>query len=64
VGIGDDDIARGKLDQLKGRVKRAIGELTDDPDRKADGTIDKAKGLAGELKGKVKNRLERELDET
>ena len=64
MGIGDDDIARGKVDQLKGRVKRAIGELTDDPDRKAEGSLDKAKGLVGELTGKVKNRVERELDET
>jgi uncharacterized protein YjbJ (UPF0337 family) len=60
---GNDDIARGKIDQLKGRVKKALGELTDDPGRKAEGTLDKAKGTAEELKGRIKKDVEREFDD-
>jgi uncharacterized protein YjbJ (UPF0337 family) len=63
MGSGDEDVLRGKIDQAKGRVKKAIGELTDDPERKAEGTLDKAKGLVNELKGKAKNRMDRELDD-
>ncbi len=64
MGAGDDDIARGKLEQAKGRVKKAIGELLDDPERKDDGTIDKAKGTVREIAGRVKNEIERELEDS
>jgi uncharacterized protein YjbJ (UPF0337 family) len=33
-------------DEVKGRVKRAAGELTDDERLKREGTIDKAAGKA------------------
>lgn len=34
------------MDELKGRVERAAGELTDDDDLKREGTIDKGEGKA------------------
>ena len=34
----------GKTDQAKGRVKKAVGELTDDEDLKREGQIDEASG--------------------
>ena len=33
-----------KLDEAKGRVKEAAGDLTDDDDLKAEGKIDQGKG--------------------
>ncbi len=39
------------LDQAKGRVKQAAGDLTDDPDLKSEGKKD-------ELGGKVKEKLD------
>ena len=58
MAMGDDDKAEGKIDQLKGRAKKAWGELTDDPDKKAEGSADKLGGKAKELKGEIKNALD------
>ena len=40
----------GEMDQVKGRVKQAAGDLTDDRDLKREGQRDEA---AGKLKDKV-----------
>jgi uncharacterized protein YjbJ (UPF0337 family) len=34
----------GKADQLKGRTKEAVGDLTDDDSLKAEGKVDRAEG--------------------
>jgi uncharacterized protein YjbJ (UPF0337 family) len=34
----------GKLEEAKGRMKRAAGELADDKKLKREGTVDKATG--------------------
>ena len=43
-GLGMSD----NLDDVKGRIKRAAGELTDDDELKREGTVDKAAGTAKE----------------
>ncbi len=40
----------GTGDKIKGRVKKATGELTDDPDLKNEGRVDEA---AGKIKSGV-----------
>jgi uncharacterized protein YjbJ (UPF0337 family) len=40
----------GEMDQAKGRVKQAAGDLTDNEDLKREGKVDEA---AGSLKGKL-----------
>lgn len=40
----------GKYDEMKGRAKEAIGDLTDDDDLKSEGKVDKA---GGSIKDKV-----------
>ena len=42
----------GKLDQAKGKAKQAVGNLTDDPDLKAEGEAD-------EIAGKVQDTVGR-----
>jgi uncharacterized protein YjbJ (UPF0337 family) len=37
----NQDQAGGKWDQIKGRAKKAWGELTDDDFKKAEGSMDK-----------------------
>ncbi|HZZ83080.1 MAG TPA: CsbD family protein [Anaeromyxobacteraceae bacterium] len=64
MAIGDDDKAQGAWDKMKGKVKKAYGEITDDPAKKAEGSIDKAKGSFEEKKGEVKGRLADKLDDT
>jgi uncharacterized protein YjbJ (UPF0337 family) len=45
----------GKAEEIKGRVKEAVGDLTDDQDLKDSGKADKAAG-------KVKQAAERIID--
>jgi uncharacterized protein YjbJ (UPF0337 family) len=45
----------GKAEEIKGRVKEAVGDLTDDQDLKNSGKADKAAG-------KVKQGAERIID--
>lgn len=52
----------GKTDQVKGRIKEAVGSLTDDKDMKSEGKTDR---LAGEVKEKVehaKDKVESVID--
>jgi len=43
----------GEVDKAKGRVKKAVGELTGDEDLKREGDIDKATGKLKEVTEKV-----------
>ena len=44
------------MDELKGRAKRAAGELTDNDDMKREGTVDKAAGKAKDLVDKAADK--------
>jgi uncharacterized protein YjbJ (UPF0337 family) len=44
------------LDQAKGRVKQAVGDLTDDKDLKKEGKADERAGKAKEFLGDAKNK--------
>jgi uncharacterized protein YjbJ (UPF0337 family) len=48
----EDETMEGKKDELKGRVKEAAGDLTDDRDLKREGKSDQA---AGKVKQKVED---------
>jgi uncharacterized protein YjbJ (UPF0337 family) len=54
------------LDDAKGRVKEAAGDLTDDKDLKREGKVDQATGKVkdkvGEASDKVKETLHRDDD--
>ncbi len=58
MGMGDDDKLEGTWDKAKGRVKKAWGEIADDPDKKAEGSVDKGKGAMKDIKGDIKNALD------
>jgi uncharacterized protein YjbJ (UPF0337 family) len=45
----------GGIDEVKGRAKEAVGDLTDDQDLKNEGKVDKAVG-------KVKDKVEEVAD--
>jgi uncharacterized protein YjbJ (UPF0337 family) len=47
----------GEGDQTKGRIKQAIGDLTDDDELKREGKIDEGAGKVKEAVDKVKDRL-------
>ena len=46
----------GKTDQAKGRIKKAVAELTDDEDLKREGQIDEASGKVKEATEKVADK--------
>ena len=54
----------GTFDDMKGRVKEAAGDLTDDEDLKREGKVDKATGWVkdkvGDASDKVKDALDRD----
>ena len=49
-------------DDLKGRAKEAVGDLTDDRDLKREGKVDRASGKAKEFVDDVKDKAEDVID--
>jgi uncharacterized protein YjbJ (UPF0337 family) len=52
------DQIKGKLENLKGRVKEAFGTATGDKEKEAGGLVDRAKGAAEEKLGDAKDAVE------
>ncbi len=46
-------------DEMKGRVKEAAGDLTDDPELKQDGQVDQLKGKVKDIVDKIGDKLQR-----
>jgi uncharacterized protein YjbJ (UPF0337 family) len=51
------------LDQAKGRVKQAAGDLTDDKDLKREGKADEAAGKVKEFLGNAKDKADDVVDD-
>jgi uncharacterized protein YjbJ (UPF0337 family) len=47
----------GEADEVKGRIKEAAGDLTDDEDLKKEGKIDRLSGKAKDAVDTVKDKL-------
>jgi uncharacterized protein YjbJ (UPF0337 family) len=52
----------GKKDDIKGRVKEAAGDLTDDDDLKSEGKTDRAAGSAKDKLERAKDKGEEFVD--
>jgi uncharacterized protein YjbJ (UPF0337 family) len=52
----------GKTDVLKGRLKEAVGALTDDDKLRAEGKIDQAVGKVKQVVEKVVNKVEQAVE--
>ena len=59
----DKDRIEGKLDDIKGRVKRQVGEWTGDKDAQAEGTADQVKGKVQNAFGKAKDAVRDAADD-
>jgi uncharacterized protein YjbJ (UPF0337 family) len=57
------DEAKGKWDNLKGRVKQAAGSLTKDKKLEAEGAAERVKGAAEEKVGKAERKIENAADD-
>ena len=51
-----------KTDQAKGRIKEAVGSLTDDDDLKREGKTDRIAGETKEKVGHAKDKVEDVID--
>jgi uncharacterized protein YjbJ (UPF0337 family) len=56
------DQIKGKAENIKGRVKQAVGALTGDKHREADGLIDRVEGAAREKVAEVRHDTARRID--
>jgi uncharacterized protein YjbJ (UPF0337 family) len=56
------DQIKGKAENIKGRVKEAMGALTGNKQRQADGLIDRVEGAAREKVAEAKGDLARKLN--
>ncbi len=52
----------GKTDQVKGKAKEAVGDLTGNKDLKAKGTADRQAGEVKEKVGKVEEKVDEGID--
>ena len=51
--LSTDDKATGTIHEVKGAIKKEVGELTNDPDLAADGEVEKNAGKVQHFVGKV-----------
>jgi uncharacterized protein YjbJ (UPF0337 family) len=61
-GSMNKDELKGKLENLKGRAKEALGSLSGDKETQAEGTVERVKGAAQEKVGEVKEDISRKTD--
>lgn len=55
----NSDIAKGKLKQLKGEIKRKWGQLTDDDLTQAEGSLDTLMGRIQERTGERREEIQK-----
>ena len=58
----NQDQVKGKWNQIRGKAKKAWGELTDDDFKKAEGSLDKLYGIIQERFGDTKEAIIEKLD--
>ena len=51
------DELEGKAEALKGKIKKAAGDLTDDPDLHDEGAVDEAAGQTRDAFGKARRKV-------
>ncbi len=51
------DELKGKANVVKGRMKQAAGDLTNDPDLHDEGVVDEAAGQAQDAVGRTKRKV-------
>jgi len=56
------DQLKGKVENIKGRVKEAAGSLSGDKETQAEGTVERVKGAAQEKLGDIKHNIARRIE--
>lgn len=55
---GDRDRIEGTIEEAKGNIKQAWGDLSGDDRMKAEGMLDEAKGKAQQFLGDIKDKVD------
>lgn len=63
MSIPNKDEVEGKFDQLKGKVKEGVGDLTDNESLEAEGEADQVSGETQETWGKFKRGVGDTIDD-
>ena len=53
----NQDELKGKIDQVKGRAKQAVGDITDDERLREEGAADELGGKAQDTFGKARRKV-------
>jgi uncharacterized protein YjbJ (UPF0337 family) len=61
--MSNEDEVKGKLDNLKGRVKQAAGAVTGDKKLEAEGAVERVKGAAQEKAGEIERKINKAAEE-
>ena len=59
MASGTGDKLKGVGNDIKGRTKEAVADLTDRDDVRAEGEMDRAHGKSQQAKGKVKHAMDK-----
>jgi uncharacterized protein YjbJ (UPF0337 family) len=57
------DELEGKAEALKGQIKKAAGDLTDDPDLHDEGVADEAAGKAQDAVGRARRKVGEKIED-
>ena len=57
------DEVDGKIEQVKGRAKQAVGDLTNDDDLKAEGEADEVAGKVQDTVGRGARKVGKEIED-
>jgi uncharacterized protein YjbJ (UPF0337 family) len=60
---GVENSARGKANQVKGRVKDGVGGFTGDTELQLKGKLQAAKGKVQDAVGKAQRKADRDIDD-
>jgi uncharacterized protein YjbJ (UPF0337 family) len=53
--MSNENKAANKVTEVKGKIKKTVGQATDDPDLEAEGQVDETKGNLKQAAEKVKD---------
>jgi uncharacterized protein YjbJ (UPF0337 family) len=55
--LSTNDMATGKLHEVKGAIRQQVGKITENPDLEADGQAEKIVGKVQILAGKIEKKI-------
>ena len=61
--MANEDEVKGKLENLKGRIKQAVGAVTGDKEIEAEGAVERVKGAAQEKVGEVERKVSKPAED-